>query len=106
MLDLIPAPYRIAALAAILVLTNAVTAFRFYHTGYAFSEAKHNEELLKAQAATAKVAEELSRREAERLLAQSEADKLARELEDAAMRDPNANLIGLGIDGVRRLNHR
>lgn len=106
MLALIPTPYRILALVAILVLSNAVTAYRFYHTGYAIAEARHTAALVKAQAATAKAAEAASRAESERLAVQATADKLAQELEDEARKDPFANRIGLGVDGVRRLARR
>lgn len=50
MLNLIPAPYRILALVAAFALSNAVTAYRFYHTGYALAEASHAAALIKAQA--------------------------------------------------------
>lgn len=106
MLNLIPLPYRVMALAGVLIVSNAVTAYRFYHTGYAIAEARQAAALVKAQAATAKAAEAALRAESERLAVQATADKLAHELEDEARKDPNANRIGLGVDGVRRLARR
>lgn len=106
MQNLIPLPYRILALVAAFALSNAVTAYRFYHTGYTLSEARHTAALVKAQADVAKAAEAASRREAERLVAQAEVDRLAQELEDAALHDPNAGRFSLGADSVRRINRR
>lgn len=53
MMGLIPKPYLILALVALLIGSNAITAQRFYRTGYAFAEARHTAELAKAQAEAA-----------------------------------------------------
>lgn len=50
MIGLIPKPYLILALVALLIGSNAVTAQRFYRTGHAFAEARHTAEMAKAQA--------------------------------------------------------
>ena len=106
MLALIPAPYRIMALVAILAISNAVTAYRFYHTGYAIAEARQAAALVKAQAATAKAAEAALRAESERLAVQATADKLAQELEDEARKDPDAVRRVPTSDSLRRLERR
>lgn len=53
MMGLIPKPYLILALVALLIGSNAITAQKFYRTGYAFAEARHTAELAKAQAEAA-----------------------------------------------------
>lgn len=106
MLGLIPRPYLLLAVALAFVASNGVSFYRGYHTGRGFAEARQAAALVKAQAATAKAAEAALRAESERLAVQATADKLAQELEDEARKDPNANRIGLGVDGVRRLARR
>lgn len=54
MLNLIPLPYRLLALAGVLVLTNAVSFYRGYHTGYGFAEARWTAEVAKVQDAATK----------------------------------------------------
>jgi len=51
-------------------------------------------------------AEIASRKEAARLAAVAAADRLSKELEDAAHTDPLAGRLSLGADSVRRLNRR
>ena len=87
------------ALAAAFVI--ACTAA--FWQGVKFSDGRHAVLQAKAQAATFMAAELASRREAERLAAQSMADQLARELEDMANADP-ASGCGLPSGRVLRLN--
>ena len=54
MFSLIPKPWLIVALVAAFVLSNAVTAQRFYRTGYGFAQARHTAELAEAQAEAAR----------------------------------------------------
>lgn len=54
MIGLIPKPWLIFALVAAFALSNAITAVRFYRTGYGFAEARYTAELAKALAETAK----------------------------------------------------
>lgn len=54
MFGLIPKPWLIVALVAAFVGSNAVTAQRFYRTGYGFAEARHTAALAEAQAETAR----------------------------------------------------
>lgn len=106
MLSLIPRPYLILAVAALWLATAGVSFYQGYHTGATLTEARHAAEVQAAQEATMKAAEAASRAESERLAVQATADKLAQDLEDEARKDPNANRIGLGVDGVRRLARR
>lgn len=103
---LIPRPWLIPALAAAFAVSNGVSFYRGWHTGATLAEARHTTELAQAQAVAFRAAEAASRAETERLAAQAAADRLARELEDEARRDPNAGQPALGLDSVRRLARR
>lgn len=105
-MGLIPRPWAILFTAALFLVSNAVSAYRGYHTGVMLTKARHTAELAKAQAEAMKAAEAASRAETERLAAQAEADRLAQELEDAARHDPDAARPALGVDSVRRLARR
>ena len=66
---------------------------------YAVKQARLQTQMIRA-------AEIASRKEGARLAAVAAADKLSKELEDAAHTDPLADRISLGTDSVRRLNRQ
>ena len=74
--------------------------------GAAASDARFRAAQARLQTQMIHAAEIASRKEVARLAAVAAADKLARELEDAAHTDRNAGRIALGADSVRRLNRR
>jgi len=74
--------------------------------GVAAASARFAAKQVQLQTQMIRSAEIASSKEAARLAAVAAADKLSRELEDAAHTDRNAGRISLGADSVRRLNRR
>lgn len=100
---------RLYAALAILVVAGLLI-WRMdalaYSRGFAAAEAIHASDIAKERDRVAAAAEQASRKEAERLAVEAERDALARELEDAALQDPDAGRMCLGVDSVRRLQKR
>lgn len=74
--------------------------------GEAAAEARHTKAVLAAQMAQVAAANEIAKKERERLDLEAERDEIARQLEDAAYAQPADGSCGLGADRVRRLNLR
>lgn len=104
MFGLIPRPTVWLIAAALLLGSNAITAWRFYRTGEAFCEARHTRALAEAQKAQMAAAEAASRAEAQRLAVEAEAARLQQEAENAAWTDAGAHGCGLGAGSVQRLS--
>ena len=102
----LPSPTVILGAALILVAAYAVVDTRAYHRGQADCEGRHAAALARAQADAIRAADMASRKEADRLAAEDEALRLARELEDAAHADPDADRPCLSADSVRRIDLR
>ena len=91
-----------------LILVVAVVAAFFYgqRIGYSRSEATHAVAMQQAQASAVRSAELASRKEAERLAAETARATLAIQLEDAARAESVSNPICLPVSRVLRLNQR
>lgn len=93
----------------VLIVSIAVAAAAFFYgqrLGYAKAEAKHVILLHLAQIEAIRAAELASRKEAERLAAETARDNLAMQLEDAARAESVSNPICLPVSRVLRLNQR
>lgn len=87
------------------VLAAIIAAFFFgYRQGSGACEAKRVEEVAQAQAATIRAANEAASRELRRLVAEAEAEALARQLEEQAYADLPSDGCGIDTERVRRLN--
>lgn len=95
-------PWLISALLASIGLAG----WQGYRMGEAAAEGRHAVALLEAQQDALRAADLASRKEAERLLLQAERDRLARDLEDLANADSDADRRAIGADSVSRLNRR
>lgn len=93
------------ALALVIVLAIAGAYVWGRRDGAALIEARHAVQLQRAQTKAVQAAELASRKEADRLAAQTELDDLARDLEDQANADP-AGGVCLPVARVLRLNRR
>ena len=91
-----------------LILVVAVVAAFFYgqRLGYAKATAAQAIVIQKAQADAVRAAELASRKEAERLAAETARATLAIQLEDAARAESVSNPICLPVSRVLRLNQR
>lgn len=83
---------------------SALTGWQGYRWGVDRTEARHAAAQEAMRDRLMRLAEDTSRIEAERLALEVERDALARDLEDAARADPDADRPALGPDSVRRLN--
>lgn len=90
-----------AIIAGVLAALWAVD-HRGYTRGAATTEAAYAAKFADAQKRMIAAAERASRAETERLAAEAEADKIAKELEDEALRDPSTG-CGLPLNRVLRL---
>jgi hypothetical protein len=95
-----PYLYAIGAVIALLVVGQA------YRMGYSAAMGEVAQKALKAQKAAFAAAEIASRKEAQRLALEAQRDDLARQLEDAANADADADRVCLGADSVQRLRAR
>jgi len=93
------------ALAGVMALVGGSYTLGRYQ-GTATANTKRAAEQARLQVQMMRMADIASRKEAARLAAVAAADKLLRELEDAAHTDPLADRVSLGADSVRRLNRR
>jgi signal transduction histidine kinase len=95
-------PWLISALLVLIGLAG----WQGYRMGEAAAEGRHAMQLLEAQRSAQRAADLASRKEAERLALQSERDRLARDLEDLANADSDADRPAIGAGSVSRLNQR
>lgn len=93
---------RYAILAALLIATGV----QGYRMGVSAEATRAALKLAEAQREAIQAAERATDAEAARLAMQAERDLLAQSLEDAAHADPDASVLALGADSVRRLNRR
>ncbi len=91
------------ALLAVALIAVGVQGYRMGSSAEATRTALR---LAEAQRAAVQAADTLARAESARLALQAERDHLARTLEDAAHADPDASVVALGVDSVRRLARR
>lgn len=91
-----------------LILVAVIVGAFFYgqRLGYTQAEAKHAIALQQAQAAAVRSAELASRKEAERLAAETARANLALQLEDAAREEPVSAPACFPVSRVLRLNQR
>lgn len=93
----------------ILIVALATTIAAFFYgqrVGYAQAEARQAIALQQAQAAAVRSAELASRKEAERLAAETARANLALQLEDAAREEPVTAPACFPVSRVLRLNQR
>ena len=93
----------------VLIVSLAVAAAAFFYgqpLGYAKATATQAIVIQKAQADAVRAAELASRKEAERLAAETARATLAIQLEDAARAESVSNPICLPVSRVLRLNQR
>ncbi len=106
LLGLIGRPAMVGwALAGVMALVGGSYTLGRYQ-GTTAANVRLAAEQARLQVQMMRMADIASRKEAARLAAVAAADKLSRELEDAAHTDRNAGRIALGADSVRRLNRR
>lgn len=91
-----------------LILVVAVVAAFFYgqRIGYSKAEATHAVAMQQAQASAVRSAELASRKEAERLAAETARTNLVLQLEDAAREEPVTAPACFPVSRVLRLNKR
>lgn len=93
----------------VLIVAIAVAAGAFFYgqrLGYAKAEAKHAIEMAELQADAIRAAELASRKEAERLAAETARANLAMQLEDQARAEKPTAPVCLPLPRVLRLNSR
>lgn len=94
--------YLYAGLAVLALLAVG----QAYRMGYSAAMGAVARQTLDAQKAAFAAAELASRKEVQRLTLEAERADLARQLEDAANADTDANRLCLGADSVSRLRAR
>lgn len=77
-----------------------------YSLGREHEAGAHAREALELRDMLDDARRDADRRELARLAAEAERDALAKELEDAALADPGADGVALGVDSVRRIDRR
>ncbi len=92
----------------LIISAMAIAAAFLYgrHVGSTAAEARHAIEIAAAQGAAVRAADLASRKEADRLAAETARSNLALQLEDLAREEPVSNPVCLPLPRVLRLNGR
>lgn len=93
-------PWPILAALSLAILTG----LGGYWTGYRVADGKHAVAMLEAQEKERSAANAVFRKEQQRLAVQRERDELARQLEEQAYADPDADRPAFSRGSVQRIN--
>lgn len=91
---------------AVVSVGFALGASALWRSGFAAGERKYEGEVREIERRLQEAADELLRKEADRLALEHEQDRLIEELERQANEDPDADRQCLGADSVQRLRER